>query len=65
MGIRFGIEKAMDEMTDAQLGAAVREFIEEANHGGWDGWEGLPKRELRGMLALLRDLTYWLQNCSR
>jgi hypothetical protein len=58
--IRKNIEHEMQRWSDADLGAAVREFFVEANHGGWDGWQGRPMAELKGMLALVKDLTTWL-----
>jgi len=57
--IRGELERVIDTLSNEELGKRFRWFIKEANHGSWDGWSG-NKRELRGMLTLLRDILYWL-----
>lgn len=59
--VRWGLEQAMRTMTDEQLGEAVREWVMEANHGGWDGWQGVGYRQARGAIQVLRDLKMWIE----
>jgi hypothetical protein len=51
------VEKWIDGISNEELGALVREYVKEANHSSWDGWEF---RRLKGAFTLLRDMwMYW------
>jgi hypothetical protein len=52
-------EVAARDMTDAELGALLREYIAESNHGGWDGFG---RHHMSGIRAFLTDVLIYQQN---
>lgn len=44
-------------ISDEELGARLREFIVEADHGSWDG---VPYRDLRAYSRFMDDLARWV-----
>lgn len=48
--------------TDSQLGAAVRSYIRESIHGGWDGFE---RRDMTGVRRVLADITVYVEVTSK
>lgn len=47
------IRDLFSELSDAELGAAFREYIAESDHQGWDGYR---KDQKTGVNALLKDM---------
>lgn len=48
--------------TDSELGAAVKSYIRESVHGGWDGFE---KRDMTGVRRVLSDMAVYVENYGR
>ena len=46
-------EQYMDSLTNEQLGRLIREYIQESQHNGWDGFES---HHLVGVAELLSDI---------
>ena len=47
------IRDLFSSLTDAELGAAFREYVAESDHQSWDGWR---KDQKTGVNELLRDM---------
>lgn len=45
--------------SDAELGALLREYLNEADHGGWDGYS---RSDLTGIRRCLADMVIYDQN---
>jgi len=52
------MEVALREVSDEQLGALFREYIQESNRQSWDAWM---KRDLRGVLAFFQDFMLFMK----
>lgn len=62
-GLAHDLEAILEHETDdAKVGRAFRQFIAEANHGSWDGWEGESRTYFAGAMQLCYDFGMWLQN---
>lgn len=48
------------ELTDAELGALVREYIAESDHQGWDGFRNDQKS---GFNAVMVDMFLYYESC--
>lgn len=51
-----GVTDLLENTNNEDLGALFREYIEEAGHGGWDGFE---LEQLLGIGAFLQDLALY------
>lgn len=50
-------ERFIKTLSNEKLGELVREYVEESNHGGWDGYA---RQDLTGIRKFLEDLsTYY------
>lgn len=49
----FIVGDMLKAMTDAEVGALVKEYISESNHQGWDGFS---RRDMTGIRNFLTDL---------
>jgi hypothetical protein len=49
----------MRDMDDATLGARLREYFEESQHGSWEGFE---RQDLTGIRKLVTDAQLFVEN---
>lgn len=54
------LKQQFAQLSDAELGAAFKAFIIEAEHGSWDGWDSDEERRVIEQL-LNQDLSSWLE----
>jgi len=53
------IGRFLETLSDEKLGELFREYIGEAGHGGWDGYES---RDVTGIRRMLLDLIVYSNN---
>ena len=51
--------KKLERFDDRTLGDRLREYLEESNHQGWDGFDS---RDLTGVRAVLEDFALFCEN---
>lgn len=52
-------ERLVQKLSRQELGQVITEYIIEANHSSWDGFES---EELVGVKALLQDLVLYVEH---
>lgn len=54
------LRKQLKELSNEQIGFRFSEFVAEANHGSWDGWDSDDTR--RVVEQVMYDIALWLEN---
>lgn len=54
-----GFREMLSSLTDAELGAVLREYIGESEHGSWEGFSA---RDQTGIYRMLEDMALYQRN---